>query len=354
MIDADAADRLILDESASARATTPPGAFVVIGDESGALTRAVLGDGAGHVRVHQDSVTAEWTLRDAVADPDRARSLGLDPALVTDAGTVLVRLPRSLDALRDIAGLIAAHARPDVVVFAGGRIKHMSLTMNDVLREYFTTVDVTHARQKSRVLIARGPHDGADPMPRTARHNLPGLSEPIVVSALGGVFAGTSIDIGTRFLIENLPGRLPEGGDVVDLACGTGVVAVWLALQHPDITVLATDRSSAAVTSARATAAANGIAERVQVVRDDGLASRPDGSAAFIALNPPFHEGAAVDERLAFWLFADAARALRPGGELWTVWNSPLAYRSALERIVGPTRQVARNAKFTVAASTRR
>jgi 16S rRNA (guanine1207-N2)-methyltransferase len=45
---------------------------------------------------------------------------------------------------------------------------------------------------------------------------------------------------------------------------------------------------------------------------------------------------------------------LRPGGELWAVWNSALRYRPALERTIGPTRQIARNAKFTVTASTRR
>jgi 16S rRNA (guanine1207-N2)-methyltransferase len=44
---------------------------------------------------------------------------------------------------------------------------------------------------------------------------------------------------------------------------------------------------------------------------------------------------------------------LAPAGELWTVFNSHLGYRSALERIVGPTRQIARNAKFTVTASAR-
>jgi 16S rRNA (guanine1207-N2)-methyltransferase len=53
-------------------------------------------------------------------------------------------------------------------------------------------------------------------------------------------------------------------------------------------------------------------------------------------------------------LFAEAGRVLAPGGELWTVWNSSLQYRPALERIVGPTRQTARNAKFTVTVSTRR
>jgi 16S rRNA (guanine1207-N2)-methyltransferase len=353
--EADAADRLILDESASARRIADADGLVVIGDESGALTLAVVADGATGVRVHQDSIASERLLRDSLSTREAdVRSLGLEPALVAGARTVLLRLPRSLDALRDAAALIAAHADPGVAVFAGGRIKHMSLAMNGVLRQHFARLDVTHARQKSRVLVAAEPRDGADPMPQRASHRVARLADPLVVCATGGVFAGTSVDIGTGFLLESLPGLLPLDGAVVDLACGSGIVATWLALRHPERIVLASDRSAAAVGSARATALANGVADRVDVVQDDGLSLQTEGSAAFVALNPPFHEGATIDERLAFALFAEAARVLRPGGELWTVWNSPLGYRPALTRIVGPTRQVARNAKFTVTASTRR
>lgn len=226
----------------------------------------------------------------------------------------------------------------------------MTLAMNDVLRERFARLDVTHARQKSRVLVAREPRDGADPMPRREVHG------DLVVCAYGGAFAGTAVDIGTRLLLESLPTSIPGAGTdaAIDLACGTGVVAASLALRHPDLEVYACDQSAAAVASARATVTANGVADRVDVVRDDMLASRPDASASFIALNPPFHSGAAVHEGIAPRMFADAARVLRSGGELWVVWNSGLRYRSALERYVGPTRQIARNAKFTVTASTRR
>jgi 16S rRNA (guanine1207-N2)-methyltransferase len=173
------------------------------------------------------------------------------------------------------------------------------------------------------------------------------------VCAFGGAFAGTSIDIGTRFLLEQLPAEIDDSAAVVDMACGTGVVATWLALRHPELRVYATDQSAVAVASCRATAEANGVGDRVTVVQDDAVSLLGDGSAAFIALNPPFHLGAAIHEGVAPRLFADAARALRPGGELWTVWNSTLFYRSALERLVGPTRQVARNAKFTVTASVK-
>lgn len=348
LVASDAADRLILDESAAARAGAGDGEIVVIGDSYGALTLGAADAGGRGIRVHQDPLTGERAL---ALNAGRSgleatfTSLAVAPELVDGARVVLMRLPRSLDALRDVAGLLAAHAAPDVVVYAGGRIKHMTLAMNDVLREFFHALDVTHARQKSRVLVARRPHSGRDPEPRSAAHG------GIVVEAFGGVFAGAGLDIGTRLLLEHLP---PAAGEVIDFACGNGIVGATLAVRHPGLRVLSCDQSSAAVASARATALANGVADRMTVVRDDLLSSVGDLSADLIALNPPFHSGAAVAEDLAPRFFQDAARVLRPGGELWTVWNSALGYRPALERIVGPTRQIARNAKFTVTASAKR
>ena len=358
LVAADAADRLLLDESADARAAVQPAPssdLVVIGDAYGALTLGSIHAGARGVRVHQDALTGEEALvanAEALGLSREFVSMPLSAPLVEGARVVLLRLPRSLDSLRDIAGVIAAHASPDVVVYAGGRIKHMSTAMNDVLRAHFSSLDVTHARQKSRVLIARGPHDGRDPAPAAT------VVDGLQIRAFGGAFAGARLDIGTRLLLAHLPASFPPGvgtreDPLLDLACGTGVIAAHLALRHPELHVVASDQSAVAVASALATMAANDVADRVDVVRDDALRSRADGSASFIALNPPFHTGAALSDRVAPRLFADAARVLRRGGELWCVWNSPLGYRSTLERLVGPTRQVARDAKFTVTVSTR-
>lgn len=357
LVAADAADRLILDESATLRAAVGAGEIVVIGDGYGALALGAAFDGARDVRVHQDALPGERALaRNAAALglSDRVSSRPLDAALVSGARVVLLRLPRSLDALRDIAGLIAGYAASDVVVVAGGRLKHMSLAMNEVLRTVFDTLDVTHARQKSRALIARGPRGGGDPIPAAA--SVDGLE----VRAFGGAFAGARLDIGTRALLAALDAApaAPAGGSLddpwIDLACGTGIVGAWLASRHPAAHVYASDPSAVAVASARATAEAGGLSDRIVVARADGLEERADGTASFIALNPPFHSGAALTAGIAERLFADAARVLRPGGELWCVWNSPLRYRATLERLVGPTRQVARDPKFTVTVSTAR
>jgi 16S rRNA (guanine1207-N2)-methyltransferase len=45
---------------------------------------------------------------------------------------------------------------------------------------------------------------------------------------------------------------------------------------------------------------------------------------------------------------------LRPGGELWTVYNSALRYKPTLARLVGPTGVARQTPKFTVTVSTRR
>lgn len=351
----DAADRLILDEAASALAAARR--VVVIGDAYGALT---LGAAARHgirgIRTHQDALSGERALaanaeRFALADASTSHALG--PDLLGGADVVLLRLPRSLDALDEIAEAIARAADPGVVVFAGGMIKHLTLAMNDVLLARFARVEATLARQKARVLIAAGSLGDAAPpsrWPRSARDAATGVE----VVSHGAAFAGTAVDIGTRFLLAHLDDARPGAREAIDLGCGTGVLATSLALRRPGIRVRATDQSSAAVASARLTVHANGVADRVDVVRDDALSAVPDASAELIVLNPPFHIGATVHTGIAHKLFADAGRVLVPGGELWCVWNSHLRYRGDLERLVGPTRQVARDRTFTVTASVRR
>lgn len=373
----DATDKLLLDTAADllAAGSLHPGSRVaVVGDRYGALTLGALalggfnpgaanpgaanpdaaGIGARPVRVHQDLITGERALR------HNAAKLGvtggfeqhpLGPGLLSGATLVLLQLPKSLAELDEIADAVARHADPGVVLMAGGRVKHMSLGMNAVLERHFREVQPQHARQKSRILLARRPKPatGAPPFPVTEVNAELGLT----VCARGAVFAGTGLDIGTRFLLEFLP-RMPQARHAIDLGCGTGILAAKYARGNPGSRVTATDQSAAAVDSARATAEANGLAGQIEALQDDAMGSLPDASADLILLNPPFHVGAAVHAGAGVKLIEAAGRVLAPGGELWTVFNSHLHYQPALQRLIGPTREVGRNPKFTVTASTRK
>jgi 16S rRNA (guanine1207-N2)-methyltransferase len=335
----------------------------VIGDSYGALTLGALGSlGVRRVRVHEDLITGERALRNNATVLGLAgfEQLPLGEELLAGAETVLLQLPRSLAELEEIADAVARYAATDVVLLAGGRVKHMSLGMNAALGRHFHSVQPQLARQKSRLIIASGARQAsADTAtgetgaqgPAPAVEHLAELD--LDVAAYGAVFAGTKLDIGTRFLLTFLP-EMPAVRHAVDLGCGTGILAAMYARQNPGARVTATDRSAAAVASAQATARANGLGDRIATLQDDAMSTLPAASADLVLLNPPFHLGASVHAGAGIKLFEAAARVLAPGGQLWTVFNRHLQYLPALERLVGPTTVKGNNPKFTVAVSTKR
>jgi 16S rRNA (guanine1207-N2)-methyltransferase len=357
----DATDKLLLD--AAAGRVAPDSPVAVIGDRYGALTLGALGSlGVRRVRVHEDLITGERALRNNATVLGLAgfEQLPLGEELLAGAETVLLQLPRSLAELEEIADAVARYAATDVVLLAGGRVKHMSLGMNAALGRHFHSVQPQLARQKSRLIIASGARQAsADTAtgetgaqgPAPAVEHLAELD--LDVAAYGAVFAGTKLDIGTRFLLTFLP-EMPAVRHAVDLGCGTGILAAMYARQNPGARVTATDRSAAAVASAQATARANGLGDRIATLQDDAMSTLPAASADLVLLNPPFHLGASVHAGAGIKLFEAAARVLAPGGQLWTVFNRHLQYHPALERLVGPTTVKGNNPKFTVAVSTKR
>ena len=359
----DAADELLLQTAAAEIRALGPGELVVIGDRHGALAlgaAALLG--ARGIRVYQDPLLGERALA------RNAERLGLasevswhaldggteSGGLLEGARVVLMQLPRGLDALDDIAAAVARSADPAVRVFAGGRVKHMTRAMNDVLGRHFSSVSAGLGRRKSRVLTASGPLPSTSaPFPRWGAD--PDL--PFRVAAFGATFGGATLDHGSRLLLAGLdgPAGVAAGARrIVDLGCGNGVLAVSAALARPAATVIATDQSAAAVAATRLTAEAAGVADRVEVHRADALEAVEDDWAELILLNPPFHTGATVHTGVAHRLIRACSRALAPGGELRLVFNSHLRYRPLVEREIGPVREIARDRTFTVLAATAR
>ena len=394
----DATDELLVEHALAAG--VDGSRIAVIGDEYGAITLALTDAGFSGIRVHQDLATGRRALARNADELGLAgfSSHELDDGLLAGARLVLLQLPKALADLEEIADAVARWATPDVALVAGGRVKHMTLTQNEVLGRCFASVQAQRAVRKSRLVVATGAQAVADaPYPVRASVPVPSRDAPIEVVAHGAAFAGAKLDIGTRVLLEVMgeleadgfdsrtlaqpassaaavaaSARRPTGGApatgvasdgrsdprpelrVVDLGCGTGILATAFALNHPEALVTATDRSAAAAASARATAAANGVTDRVTVTLDDAGSELPDAAADLILLNPPFHLGQSVHAGAATRLFEAAARLLRPGGALLTVFNSSLAYRAELTRLIGPTQQLHRTTKFTVTRSIRR
>jgi 16S rRNA (guanine1207-N2)-methyltransferase len=124
-----------------------------------------------------------------------------------------------------------------------------------------------------------------------------------------GVFSATRVDPGTKVLLLTAPPP-PPAGDLVDLGCGYGPIALTLASRSPDATVWAVDVNERALALTRANAAAAGLAN-VRAVRPEDV---PEGlRPAGLWSNPPVRVGkAALHDLLATWLprLAGGAHAL--------------------------------------------
>jgi 16S rRNA (guanine1207-N2)-methyltransferase len=361
LVSIDGTDRFLLDEAPHVHgdALRQPGEVATVDDRNGVLTLGVMTvHGASNVRVVQDSLVGTRALG-AAAGTFGLRGFHHPDSLeqaFRDVRLVLLRLTKSNDRLDELARAVARYAAPDVVLLCGGVTKHMNLGQNDVLRRYFGEVTASRGRGKSRLLVAQDPHqaaatraDATNPWPRSVYVDELGMT----LVAHGGVFAGTSLDQGTRVLLDAVDDAVPTARSAVDLGCGNGVIAAAVARRRPALQVVATDVSAAAVASTRVTAVANGLADRVRALRSDAGDELDEGSAQLVLCNPPFHADTTVTTDAAEAMFRNAATILQSGGELWCVWNSHLRYRPVLERLVGPTRQVVRTPKFTVTASRR-
>lgn len=343
---ADQVSRVIMAEVDRLGLDPAPDVVAIIDDQDGSLLLAAAERWPdAELRLHCDGLDDELASRAA------AERAGIAVAVVDDLGPAaagvrlcLARLPKGLDALDLLAGSVARAADEDVIMIAGGRTKHLTRTMNEVLERHFGEVRGTLGLGKARALVGAGARPGSAPEPRRAR------VDDLEVIAYGGVFAGAALDAGTRLLLAQAD-RFPAAADAIDLGCGTGLLAVALARLDPATKITAIDHAHTAVRSARATAEANGVADRIDVRRTDGLSEVAAESVDLIVCNPPFHRGTAKDSSTALTMISDAARALRPGGELWLVYNTHLPYRSTLRTTIGPTELIAQDRDYLVTRS---
>ena len=127
-----------------------------------------------------------------------------------------------------------------------------------------------------------------------------------------GVFAATAVDPGTKLLLLESAQPVSGAGDVLDLGCGYGPIALTLARRAPDATVWAVDVNQRALDLCAANAAANGLTN-VRAVRPDGVPV--EVRFAGIWSNPPIRIGKeALHELLLSWL-----DRLDDGAHAWLV-----------------------------------
>jgi 16S rRNA (guanine1207-N2)-methyltransferase len=132
---------------------------------------------------------------------------------------------------------------------------------------------------------------------RTIRVRLGGRD--VDVETASGVFSPDHVDGGTRVLLDEAPVP-PDHGDLLDLGCGWGPLALTLALESPNARVWAVDVNERALDLVRRNAERLGLTNVVAATPGDVPA---DVRFAALWSNPPIRVGKqALHELLALWL----------------------------------------------------
>jgi len=131
---------------------------------------------------------------------------------------------------------------------------------------------------------------------------------PLRIVSDHGVFGYGVVDTGTKLLLLSAPAP-PPGGDLLDVGCGTGAIALSMARRAPGATVWAIDVNQRARELCAANAERNGIGN-VRVMAPDDVPD--DLRFATIWSNPPIRIGKdALHDLLLRWLgrLAETAEA---------------------------------------------
>ena len=121
----------------------------------------------------------------------------------------------------------------------------------------------------------------------------------VSVLTAGSMFSPDHVDTGTKVLLENLE-LAPDDGNILDIGCGWGPIALALAMARPDATVWAIDVNERALELTRQNAERLGLTN-IKTALPDAV---PAGiSFNGIWSNPPIRVGKEVlHEIMQTWL----------------------------------------------------
>ncbi|MFM1661968.1 methyltransferase [Aeromonas salmonicida] len=286
----------------------------------------------------------------AIRLQDALAPLPLAPALVViKVSKYQALLEQQLLALRAVV-------TPATRVIAAGKAKDIHSSTLALFEKYLGPTRTSLAWKKARLIHCT---PAATPAERPALANpyptvWPLEGTGMLIHNHANVFSRTSLDIGARFMLDNLP--VHSARKVIDLGCGNGVLGLALLAKDAEVEVTFIDESYMAVASAQLNVEHNlpdGLPRARFMVNNclDGVAV---GSADRILCNPPFHQLQAITDHIAWQMFTDAHRVLPQGGELWIVGNRHLDYHNKLKRLFANAQVVASNSKFVILKAIKR
>ncbi|MFQ3250400.1 MAG: 16S rRNA (guanine1207-N2)-methyltransferase [Glaciecola sp.] len=173
--------------------------------------------------------------------------------------------------------------------------------------------------------------------------------EEMKVFSLPGVFGHKQFDPGTQLLLAQFEPRstklLNMKGQVLDFACGTGIIGTYLAKLNAKVKLTMSDVSALAVYCTKQTLALNDV--EGNVIASDGM-KHVEGYFDHIISNPPFHTGIHNDYSITQQFIALAHKQTRARGTLDIVANKFLPYSEVMNGLYFRSKTLVSTNKYNI------
>ncbi|TNJ47594.1 class I SAM-dependent methyltransferase [Phaeobacter sp. B1627] len=177
------------------------------------------------------------------------------------------------------------------------------------------------------------------------------LAEPQSVAAefvtAPGVFSADGIDPASEQLAASLPAKL--GSTVADLGAGWGYLSAQILTRAGVSELHLVEADHDALTCAQR----NVGDPRAEFHWADARSWGSKASLDTVVMNPPFHSGRAAEPALGQAFIANAARLLKPSGQLWMVANRHLPYETSLAEAFVAVEEAGGDNRFKILHASR-
>ncbi|WP_430535905.1 class I SAM-dependent methyltransferase [Listeria rocourtiae] len=160
-----------------------------------------------------------------------------------------------------------------------------------------------------------------------------------------GVFSKTTVDFGSRLLIESFEAS-DAAGKMLDVGCGYGPIGLAFAKSYPDAQVDMIDVNDRALELSAENAANNGLTN-VRVFESSVYDGVKDADYTDIISNPPIRAG----KKIVHEILAGSFERLKTGGSLWIVIQKKQGGPSAMakmEEVFGNVEVVAKDKGYFI------
>ncbi len=274
--------------------------------------------------------------------------------------SAIVYMPKVKAHLSMILANLASVVRPQGQIFIVGHNKSGIKSCVKHLEQVCDTVNKVDSAKHCGLFVgsvkANAKTFVLDDFITTKTYQLNSVTWQVV--GLPSVFSQDALDPGTELLISSLPSELK--GNILDFACGAGVIAGYIGAKHAQRTeqgetqswlhLVLSDINALSLYCAQRTLHLNNL--QGDVIASNGL-TNVEGKFSHIITNPPFHTGVNTDYSIAYGFLAQAAEHLLEQGQLTLVANSFLNYADNLEEHVGPCHKLTNTNKFAVYSATK-